>query len=340
MGKLLKQVRRDKATCWRIAFIILNAFFSVLCILITQDMLVSILFVVGIAIIDVLVEMIKYISLKKSIKIAFSIKICWYYIGFIILALLPTIIGIIGKEFEVQQNLPGILFVNAVPNVLGALIVCSIIEHISKFDYKENIYLLIKGKKNYINIFIRLGFLGCFLNATNYKVNEKWNLVNAVNGFYLFIIIFCGVIVLSSFVIRLADKRKFESSFEKVYPQKTLLFGGLFLVSCGIGPLFFKQGKHEPILLAVNSITACTIIIFLAVFISRRTENVTSKYSYGSIIAFIAGACINVGFNFYKWDKSGDWLQQIFSGVAVFAFVLGSLLWANRTQKAANKSLK
>lgn len=104
-------------------------FFSILCILITQNILISSLFVVGIAIIDILVEISKFIDLEKVINKLFSIKIYWYYIGFIFLALLPTIIG--REEIETQKNLSEKLFVNAVPNILGALIVCSIIEHIS-----------------------------------------------------------------------------------------------------------------------------------------------------------------------------------------------------------------
>lgn len=145
-------------------------------------------------------------------------------------------------------------------NILGAMIVCSFIYHISTFNYEQIVYSLIKKIKNYLNIFIRIGFLGCFLNSANYKVNEKWNLLNLTNSIYLFIIIFCGVIVLSSFVIRIIDSTYFGHSFEEIYPKRTLIWGELFLISCGVGPLVFKIGNHEPILLAFNSVTACVII--------------------------------------------------------------------------------
>lgn len=102
-------------------------------------------------------------------------------------------------------------------NILGAMIVCSFIYHISTFNYEQIVYSLIKKIKNYLNIFIRIGFLGCFLNSANYKVNEKWNLLNLTNSIYLFIIIFCGVIVLSSFVIRIIDSTYFGHSFEEIY---------------------------------------------------------------------------------------------------------------------------
>lgn len=335
MDELLTKAWKDEIVRWRIIFILLNALFSILCILITQNVIVSSLFVVGIAIIDILVELSKYTNLKKLISKLFTIKIYWYYICFFFIASLPTILGIYKKEIEVQKNLFGILFVNMVPNILGALIVCSIIDHISKFNYEQIIYSLIKEKKNYINIFIRIGFLGCFLNSANYKVNEKWNLVNFTNSIYLFVIIFCGAVVLSSFVIRIIDNKNFGDTFEKVYPKATLRFGELFLISCGIGPLVFKIGKHEPILLAMNSITACLIVIFLAVFISRRTENTANKHPFKSIIEFILVACGNCGYNFYKWDKSGNWGQQFFSGIAILMLVLVLLICANKIQKLA-----
>lgn len=340
MDELLTKAWKDEFVRWRIIFIVLNAFFSVLCIFITQNVVVSSLFVVGIAIIDILVEISKYINLKKLIKKLFSINIYWYYIGFVFLASLPTILGLLKKEIEVQKNLLSIVFVNMFSNILGALIVCSIINHISKFNYEQIIYSLIKKKKNYINIFIRIGFLGCFLNSANYEVNEKWNSVNFANSIYLFVIIFCGVVVFSSFVIRIIDNNNFDYTFEEVFPKMTLYIGELFLISCGVEPLFFRIGKHEPILLAMNSITACIIVIFLAVFISRRTENATNKYPFKSIIAFILIACANCGYNFYKWDKSGNWSQQIFSGVSILIFVLALLLWANKIQKSENKTLK
>lgn len=347
---MLKKIWKDERVCWRIIFILLNAFFSILCILITQNILISSFFVVGIAIIDILVEISKFIDLEKVINKLFSIKIYWYYIGFIFLALLPTIIG--REEIEIQKNLSGKLFVNAVPNILGALIVCSIIEHISKFNYKNIVCLLIKEIKNYINIVIRIGFLGCFLNSANYKVNEKWNLVNIANSIYLFVIIFSGAIVLGSFVMRIVDTEYFGFTFKKVYPNKTLFFGELFLISCGIGPLCFKLGKHEPILLMMNSISACIIVIFLAVFISRRTEDTSDIHKIKRIIAFgihkfkwiilfILIAGINCAVNFYNWDKSGNWSQQIFSGVAILIFVLSLLLWLNKVSKrTVNKSLE
>ena len=333
MDELFTKAWRDEPVRWRIIFIILNTFFSILCILITQNIIASILFIVGISIIDILVELSKYINFKELINKLFIKKACVYYSIFLLFAACPTICGIIMKEIDISTNLLEKLFVNMVPNILGALIVCSIINHISKFNYKEVVYALVRAKKNYLNIFIRMGFLGCFLNSVNYTVNEGWKIVNIVNSIYLFIIIFCGVIVVSSFIVRIIDNKYCDYPFEEVYPKLTLFFGELFLVSCGIGPLCFKIGKHEPILLAMNSITACIIAIFLAVFISRRMEN-NIRYPFRSVLGLIFVAFVNCGINFYKWDKSGNYLQQIFSGIAILLFVLILLFWANKVQKS------
>lgn len=258
------------------------------------------------------------------------------YIFLVFVASLPTICRII--EIEISEKLFANLFVNLVPNILGALIVCSISNHISKFNYKQITYSLIKEKKNYINIFIRVGFLGCYINAVNYNINEKWEWINVINSIYLFIIIFCGVILFSTFVIRIIDNQYFGCTAKEVYPSMTLVVGILFLVSCGVGPLCFNTGKHEPILLLMNSISACILIIFLLVFVSRRTENNPNTYPLFRVGLFVIIACINCGYNLYKWDKSGDWIQQLFSGGAILVIVLFALLFANKMQKSKMKN--
>lgn len=253
---------------------------------------------------------------------------------------MPTFFGILFNEIDISENLFINLFTNFVPNILGTLIVCSIADHISKFDYKQIVYSLLKEKKNYINVFIRIGFLGCYINTVKYDVNESWKWMNFWNSVYLFIIIFCGVIVFSTFVIRIIDNQDFGCTAKKVYPSMTLVAGILFLVSCGAGPLFFNVGKHEPILLCINSITACTLVIFFFVFVSRRTENESNIYPYKRVILFILAACANCIYNFYRLDGSGDWLQQFISGGAILLLALSALIWANKMQKSEKKEDK
>lgn len=338
MDELLTKVWKDKSALWKIFFILLNALFSIFCALITQDIKLTVIYIIGVAIIDILVVICNYINLEKLINQTLTLKIYVKYIFFVFWASLPTFCGIVKHEIEISENLFANLFANFIPNILGTLIVCSITNHITRFDYKQITLSIIREKKNYINIFVRVAFLGCYINAVNYDVNEKWRCINLANSIYLFIIIFCGGIVFSTFVIRIIDSQYFGYTAKEVYPTMTLVAGILFLVSCGAGPLFFNVGKHEPILLTINSITACILVIFLLVFISRRTENKSNTYPLGRVLLFIIAIIINCGYNFSKWDKSGDWIQQLLSGGAILIFVLFALLWANKMQKSEVKN--
>jgi len=333
MDELFTKIWNDEPVRWRIFFVMLNALFSSFCALVTQNIIVTIIFVCGTALIDILVEICNYLDLENTIDQIFAIE--WYkrYLFFIFIASLPAICGILLKEIDISERLTEKLFANLVPNILGALVVCSIMDHISKFDYKQVVCSLIRSKKDFLNIFMRIAYLGCFLNAVSYKMNDERKWTNIVNSVYIFIIVYCGAIVLTSFVLRVIDKEYFYRTAKEIYPAKTLFFGGLYLISCGASPILFGIEKHEPILLTINSVTAGAIAIFLFVFVARRTENKSNTYPFMTIFGFIAFLCLNCGINFYKWDKTGNISQQLISGIVIFIFVLALLLWANKMQK-------
>ena len=326
MNKLFTNIWKNRPMRWRIFFILLNTFFSILCAVITQNIIITIIFIIGSTLIDILVEIYIYIDIKKRISQLFKVKWYFKYSFFVFWALLPTICGAALGEIDILDNFASKLFANLVPNILGACVVCSIINHISKFGYEQIVYSLMLSKKDLLNIFIRLTYFGCFINAVNYDINDKLKYTNIINSIYLFIIIFCGAIAVLSFVLRIIDKQKFDRTAEEIYPSKTLFWGELFLISCGIGPIFFGIEKHEPILLIINSITAGLISIFLFVFIIHRSENESNTYPFRPVFWFIVFATINCIWNYCKWDKTGDILQQVFSGLGIFVFV-GILLW-------------
>lgn len=323
MNELITKILKDKPVLWRIFFILLNALFSILCAFITQDIILTILFIIGTAIIDILAVIYIYLNLEERINKIFKSK--YKYLFFIFWALSPTIFGVMSKEIDIYDNFPSNLFANLFPNILGTCIVCSIINDISKFGYERIVYLLMQSKKELINTFIRVAYFGCFLNAVNYDIDDKLKCTNIFNSIYLFIIIFCGTIAVVSFVLRIIDKQKFNCTAEEIYPSKTLFWGGLFLFSCGVGPIFFGVGKHEPILLIINSITACMISIFLFLFIIHRTENKPNTYPIKPVFRFIMFSILNCIWNYCNWDKTGNILQQFLSGFVIFVFV-GELL--------------
>ena len=322
---------------WKIFFILLNTFFSILCAIITNNLLWTIIFVIGTSIIDILVEINIYIKLEKFMGKIFMSK--WIYFFFAFLALLPTICGMIWKEINIFDDFPSKLFANLVPNILGTCIVCSIFNHISQFGYEQIVYSLMQSKKELLNTFVRITYFGCFINAVNYDINNNLKVTNFCNSFYLFFIIFFGTIAVVSFVLRIIDKQKFNYTIEKIYPSKTLIWGDLFLISCSIGPILFGIEKHEPILLLMNSITASVIVILLFVYLVRRTENESKasiKFFFETVFIFIVIAALNCILNFWKWDKTGDILQQFYSGLVILVFVCALLLYVNILQKRDN----
>lgn len=337
MNELITKIYNNKPMLWRIFFIFLDAFLSFLCSVITRNILITILFIIGTALMDISIEIHIYLNLEEWIIQVIRGK--GKYLFFAFWALLPTIGGKISGEIDILDNFPSMLFANLVPNILGTCIVCSIIDHISKFGYEQNVYSLIQSKKGLLNIFIHVTYFGCFINAANYYINDKWKCTNILNSMYLFIIIFCGAIAVFSFVSRIISKQKFDCTAEEVYPSKTLFWAAVFLISCGAGPIFFGIEKHEPILLLMNSITAFMMAMFLLAYIIHRTENKSKTYPFKQIIGFFVLVGANCLFNFYKWDKTGDILQQFYSGIAIFVFAVVLLLYIYSLQKRDNHSI-
>lgn len=340
MDELFTKIWKDEPVRWKVFFILLNAFFSVLCGVITQDVLITVIYVVGTALIDILVEICNYMDLEKAVGRIFAIKKYKRYLFFLFLAALPAVCGIAVKEIDVSERLPAKLFVNLVPNILGAMIVCSIMDHISKFGYQQTVSSLMRSRRELLNVFMRIAFFGCFLNAVNYKMKDGWNWTNIVNSVYLFVIVYCGAVALASFVLRIIDLEYFHRTAREIYPAKTLFFGGLFLASCGAGPILFGIEKHEPVLLMMNSVTAVAIAIFVAVFVARRTENRSNTYPFRMMILFIAAMGLNCWYNFVRWDKTGNISEQLISGSVIFIFVLALLLWADKMQQIKTQQIK
>lgn len=333
MDEFLTKIWQDEPVRWRVFFVLLNAFFSVLCGLITQDVILMVIYVMGTAFIDILVEIYNYIDVEKVVSRIFAIKKYKRYLCFLLLAALPAVCGIAAGEAGVSESLWAMLFAKLIPNMLGALTVCSIMDHISKFDYHQIVRSLVTSKRDLLNVFMRTAFFGCYLNAVNYRMKDGWNWINIVDGMYLFVIVYCGAIALASFVLRIIDRRYFCCTAREIYPAKTLYAGGLFLISCGVGPLFCGIERHEPVLLMMNSVTACVIAIFVAVFVARRTENRLNTYPFSRMFLFIVVMGLNCWYNYDRWDRTGNIQEQLISGSVIFIFVLSLLLWTNKMQQ-------
>lgn len=79
---------------------------------------------------------------------------------------------------------------------------CSVIDHIIKFDYKQTAENLISLRKDVYNAFIKIVIFTCFANAVNFNANIAMPIINVGNKLYLGFVVFYSMLMLCSFVLR------------------------------------------------------------------------------------------------------------------------------------------
>lgn len=324
MDEFLTKVWKNEEVRWEIIIIFVSACCSALCGLLTQNMILTAIYIGITAVIDIISEieseMGGSIDWAKIVGNLFGIKNGIKYLIFVVFALLPVICGIATKEIEFGgvKDIPSVFFMNIFPNECGALIVCSLIAHISKLDERQFVSALVQSKKGLFNCILRVSFFACYLNAVSYKANDSWKYANYINSVYLFFIVSCGAVAVVSFLSRLVDDQPFLYTTKKAFPTWTLFFTALFLFSCCAAPLIAKVGKHEPFLLLFNTIT--TIILFggILLLMARKTNGNSKAYPISEFAIFLVFAVSNCAYNFFRWDSStGDIKSQVVSGVLV-----------------------
>lgn len=349
VDELITKICKNDKVKWEMYGILMNAVCSIICGFLTDNMVLTAVYIGVTAIIDILseieLEMEGLVNWEKIISRIFEINNWIKYLIFVVFALLPVICGVFTKEIAVSgiKDFRSVIFVNVFPNVCGSLIVCSLVAHISKLNERQFISALIKSKRSLFNIIIRGIFFACYLNAVNYNAADNWKYANYVNSIYLFFIISSGSIAVVSFLSRLVDDQPFPYTAKKVFPQWTLSFSVLFLFSCGAAPLIAKTGKHEPFLLLFNTITAIVLFGALLHFVIRKTNQVDKAYPYGEFVIFFLLVSANCAVNFFKWDRweqTGDIGSQIVSGVLILVITIIILLYLSYRQNENLKKLQ
>lgn len=332
MDEIITQILKDHLLRWRIILILFNAFLSALFAIITQDIFHTIIFVIITAILDVLVEAYEFIKFDSFIKKLFCVKQPKRYITLIIFACLPTIGAKYIDRICNYNDYKIQIFNNLVPNILGALIICSMFDHIKKFSFDDMISSLVKTKKELINVFFRISLFASYINALNYQLSNNWKWMNIINSVYIFIITVYGAIVFTTFALRIIDETPFRFKTKQIYPTWTMFYGTLFLISCGSVQLIVHTRKIETILLLFNSLTACAISIGLLFLISHRKENISDTYPIKRILVFIFFIVINLLPCFFDWDIDDEIKMQLLSGIIIFTFTLVIILFINVKQ--------
>lgn len=330
MDEKLTKIWKDENMRWRIIFIVISTLLSAVFAYLTQKIVLTIIFIIATACIDILVESYKYIKFVFGIKRIVGLKKKNRYILFVGFAIFPTLCGLVELVRSNQindRNLFLNLCNNFISNILGALIVCSIINHIKKFNYEQIIENFIVSRKNVYNTFLKVAVFACFVNAVNFDLKNEPLIMNIVNKVYLNFIIFYGMCFFYTFALRIIDKTPFSFSIKEIYPTGVLVWGGGFLISCNISAFFGVEKSSYPILLLINTITAFVVAIGILILLSKRTENTSDFYPWKRLMPFVIAIGANCYFGFKFCDDIGSIVEQFISGGAIFLVSLALILY-------------
>lgn len=346
MNKKLTAIWCNKGLMWEIGTIFVSAVCSGLCAVLTQDIFCTVVYIAITASIDMIAgieaKMEGLIPWEKLVGAVFQIDNRIKYSVCVVFAMLPTLVGICTKEivFSGIGSIPSLFFVNIFPNECGALMVCSLITYISKLNEQEFVLALLRSKRCVFNIVFRAIFFSCYLNAVNYRVDNGWNYANIMNSIYLFFIILFGAIAAISFFFRLVDQQPFPYTVKQAFPYGTLFFSDVFLFSCGAAPLIAKVGKHEPVLLLLNTFTVFVVFGGLLYFLSCKTDKSEKEYPIIEFLVAIIFAVFNCAINLLRWDREGDVFRQIVSGLLFLGLAVFLLLFTRYCHRRNQKKLE
>lgn len=332
INRIINNIVKDKKTFWDIIFILGCEIFSALCAFTTNNIFLTLLYIIITTVFSICAKIYSDINLEKGLDFLMNINRKAIYYVLIIIAFLPIIIGRITNEIEFKSVFGFIekMFSNPIPNFFGALIVCSIIKHLSKFNTKETMSSIIKSKKDFFDVIVRFSFMGAFLNALNYKIDEDLVFTNAFNGIHLFIVIFLGIILMSVFALRLIDEEPFPFTASQIYPMWTLLFSSLFIGSCGFSPLFWGDAKHEVVLLTFITLIALLVTWFFVYIIKNKTKKRSGLYPLWKPILFSFIVIANLIINIY-WEKINlDKKTQLISGFCILIAVIVLIIYIDK----------
>lgn len=281
--------KRDK---WiRFLFYVFDFFISYLSIKLIPNQFLSVLFILGILVINVFNIYVldkDRISLSK-IENLFDPKFKKKFFCFLyVLAVMPWLIGVLFEGADFLE----ILFGNLVPNILGASIVYSIVGHMTKFKYEEFVVKMLQTDY-IIGSVIKLFYYCCFFNSVIFLIDDDWKYTNIVNNLYLFIVIISGLTVGCALFYRIfIDDTPFVFSPKEAYPAVTTYLGAGFLISCSV-PSFFLNVKVQPVLLILNTATAFVTAFAFLCFVIRKSDKSQKEYPFMEFGAFSLALIIN-----------------------------------------------
>lgn len=335
LGKIIRKCGID------IIFEFFKALCSVACAFITQNIWLTLIYIFGTTLFDIFTRIYNELSLDKIINKIFKTNNVVKYIIFIGIAVSPTFINFCLKETDysnivdfIQKRLH-----NLVPNLFGALIVCSFIKYLSKFEAEEILCAAIILKKELFDIIMRCGFMIAFLNAINHAIRNEQKCTEIFNVIHLCVIIFSGIIMFGAFALWLSSKNEFDLRKTKIYPTSSLIWCFCFLLSCIIFPIVFKNVSFEWLLLCFNAVTSLIVACSFLTFIKRK-KNVEEKDCPYFLLIILSLAILGMiiysiiyGITYIGTNEKSSIIRQLISGLLILFGSTIMLLIINGIQK-------
>lgn len=323
----------DKAALHKVLIVFFNGAFSCIIALVTSDVFISCLYSAAITVFGMIAEALPTINMHNSIKKMLELSNGFKHIFLIILAAIPTAVGMRCRELI---TFPDIIVDNFFPDILGALIVSSVFSYLSRFDIDEIISSLESFSDDFFRVFLVFSFNIAFFNAVNYRKDDPRIIMHKVNDLYIGFIFFVGMSAVCLAAVRIMDKRMFSYKLKKPYPIYTLVVSGLFLLSYGVPFLFLKDKEADWFLLTMDTLAFNLTAWFFFVFIYRRSYKTHKERPWLWWFTFsllTVGSTVLLCINRLEEQL----LAQMLSGFAIFFVALILLLYINHKQTKSNR---
>lgn len=342
LGNIIEKYGKD------VGFALVKAVCSAMCAFITNNILITLIYIFFTTAIDVLAVTYEEVRLENIVNKIFKIKDIVLYTVFIIIAFLPTIICFIFKEISYTGVCDFLIkrSYNWFPNIFGALIICSFIKYLSTLKAQEILCAALNMKRELFDIIMRCGFMIAFLNAINHSLRNEQKIAEFFNIFHLCVVVFLGVVALGAFALwlvsgpntepeKLVSETNTEPEKTKIYPVSSLWLCFGFLLSCLLLPCVLENVENEWIMLVLNSITAITVAWSFLIFVKRKHRLQLKDCPIGAVTLFTIGVlivmCVGV-VNMEIGEKSSI-IRQLISGTIVLSGTVVLLLTINSIQK-------
>lgn len=318
------------------------------CAIVTNNIWLTYIYTLVTFIFDILAKNSEDFSLVPVINWIFGHKfhVCVFLIT---LAFSPTLaygvekaIDSSGLSFSLIKDIFVERLYNLVPNIFGALIVCSFMFYSSYVGAENILRATIRKEKDFFNIIMRGGFIIAFLNAINHAFRKGYQISECLNALHLTAVVFGGIAVLGAYVLWITDKNDPNMEIKNVYPIFSLVLCWAFLWSCVFIPVKSKNMDVEWLLLFFNGVTSIIVSWVFLFFIRRKFNNKRKKYPYTILIIFtlFVGGIIKYGIkNIRTIDKSSIIIQLI-SGCTILLGSIVLLYLIDSFQKNNSKYVK